>query len=315
MIQNINWTQNATLVACGYNGVNVHLFEVMDAGEYVYCGRIELVDKPYTETQPGEDGAPRKVWMFPIRPVPDNDVKKPAVFVFKDMDDFKARGKDVDEQYMKMVAAKKKLGGKSTYVPPVIPKPEPKPPVAIPADIVGKQVKHKSFGVGIITAIEGGSIVVEFDKVRKKNMGYEFCMENKMLEFIWRDMKIIRVVAAVIRSEDKIFATARGYGEFKGKWEFPGGKIEPGETPEEALAREIKEELETVIEVGELIHTVEYDYPTFHLSMDCFWCEIIKGNLVLKEAEDARWLTKDQLYDVKWLPADITLIGIIEKCL
>ena len=98
-------------------------------------------------------------------------------------------------------------------------------------------------------------------------------------------------------------------------WETQGGKIEPGETPEEALAREIKEELETVIEVGELIHTVEYDYPTFHLSMDCFWCEIIKGNLVLKEAEDARWLTKDQLYDVKWLPADITLIGIIEKCL
>ena len=89
----------------------------------------------------------------------------------------------------------------------------------------------------------------------------------------------------------------------------------PGETPEEALAREIKEELETVIEVGELIHTVEYDYPTFHLSMDCFWCEIIKRNLVLKEAEDARWLTKDQLYDVKWLPTDITLIGIIEKCL
>ena len=81
------------------------------------------------------------------------------------------------------------------------------------------------------------------------------------------------------------------------------------------VASEIKEELETVIEVGELIHTVEYDYPTFHLSMDCFWCEIIKRNLVLKEAEDARWLTKDQLYDVKWLPTDITLIGIIEKCL
>ena len=182
--QDINWAQNATLAACGYNGVDVHLFEVMDAGEYVYCGRIELVDKPYTETQPGEDGAPRKGWMLPIRPVPDNAVKKPAMFVFKDMDDFKTRGKDVDEQYMKMVASKKKSGGKSTYVLPVIPKPEPKPPVAISADIVGKQVKHKSFGVGIITAIEGGSIFVEFDKVGKKNMGYEFCMENKMLEFI-----------------------------------------------------------------------------------------------------------------------------------
>ena len=126
-------------------------------------------------------------------------------------------------------------------------------------------------------------------------------------------MKTIRVVAAVIRSEDKIFATARGYGEFKGQWEFPGGKIESGETPEEALAREIKEELETDIMVGELIQTIEYDYPTFHLSMDCFWCEIIKGDLVLKEAEDARWLTKDQLYDVKWLPADIALVEIIKE--
>ena len=128
-------------------------------------------------------------------------------------------------------------------------------------------------------------------------------------------MKTIRVVAAVIRSENKIFATARGYGAFKGQWEFPGGKIEAGETPEEALAREIKEELETEIKVGSLIHTIEYDYPTFHLSMDCLWCEIVKGDLVLKEAEDARWLTKDQLYDVKWLPADITLIDIIEKCM
>ena len=126
-------------------------------------------------------------------------------------------------------------------------------------------------------------------------------------------MKTIRVVAAVIRSENKIFATARGYGEFKGQWEFPGGKIEAGETPEEALAREIKEELETEIKVGSLIHTIEYDYPTFHLSMDCFWCEIVKGDLVLKEAEDARWLTKDQLYDVLWLPADITLIEIIKE--
>lgn len=126
-------------------------------------------------------------------------------------------------------------------------------------------------------------------------------------------MKTIKVVAAVIRSEDKIFATARGYGEFKGQWEFPGGKIEPGETPEAALVREIKEELDTEIKVGDLIDTIEYDYPTFHLSMDCFWCEIVKGDLVLKEAEDARWLTKEQLYDVNWLPADITLIEKIEN--
>lgn len=126
-------------------------------------------------------------------------------------------------------------------------------------------------------------------------------------------MKTIRVVAAVIRSEDKIFATARGYGEFKGQWEFPGGKIEQGETPEEALVREIKEELEIEIKVGEIIHTIEYDYPTFHLSMDCFWGEIIKGDLILKEVEDARWLTMDQIYDVKWLPADIILIDLIKK--
>ena len=126
-------------------------------------------------------------------------------------------------------------------------------------------------------------------------------------------MKTIRVVAAVIRDKEEIFATARGYGEFKGQWEFPGGKIEQGETPQEALKREIKEELATEIEVGELIHTIEYDYPTFHLSMDCFWCSIREGKLILLEAEDAKWLTKDLLRSVQWLPADLELINIIES--
>ena len=126
-------------------------------------------------------------------------------------------------------------------------------------------------------------------------------------------MKIVRVVAAVIQADHKIFATQRGYGEFKGGWEFPGGKIEPGETPQQALVREIKEELDTEIEVGELIETVEYDYPTFHLSMDCFWCKIVKGNLVLLEAEASKWLAKDDLYSVEWLPADAGLIKKIEK--
>ena len=126
-------------------------------------------------------------------------------------------------------------------------------------------------------------------------------------------MKIVRVVAAVIRDGDRIFATARGYGEYKGWWEFPGGKIEAGETPEEALVREIHEELDTEIRVGELIDTIEYDYPTFHLSMDCFWAEVIAGRLVLKEAEDARWLTKETLESVQWLPADQTIIDAIYR--
>ena len=126
------------------------------------------------------------------------------------------------------------------------------------------------------------------------------------------DMKTIRVVAAVIRSEDKIFATARGYGEFKGQWEFPGGKIEPGETPQEALVREIQEELDVKVEVGDLIDTIEYDYPSFHLSMDCFWCNVTEGEIKLKEAEDARWLSKDELYSVDWLPADMELIEKLE---
>lgn len=133
-------------------------------------------------------------------------------------------------------------------------------------------------------------------------------------------MKTIRVVAAVIRAvnnENKpvIFATQRGYGEFKGGWEFPGGKIESGETPQQALKREIMEELDTEIAVGELIDTIEYDYPNFHLSMDCFWCEVIRGELILKEAEDAKWLTREHLADVKWLPADVTLIEKIREAM
>ena len=126
-------------------------------------------------------------------------------------------------------------------------------------------------------------------------------------------MKSIRVVAAVIRNNDRIFATQRGYGNYKGWWEFPGGKIEAGETPQEALKREIREELDTLVEVGDLIACVEYDYPEFHLSMDCFWCTVLEGNLHLNEAEDARWLTKENLMSVKWLPADLEVLEVISK--
>lgn len=132
-------------------------------------------------------------------------------------------------------------------------------------------------------------------------------------------MKTIKVVAAVIcdylENTTKIFATARGYGEFKGKWEFPGGKLEVGETSQQALIREIQEELDVKIEVGELIDTIEYDYPNFHLSMDCFRCVVVDGEIILKEAEAARWLDKDELYSVDWLPADIALIEKLQNSL
>lgn len=122
--------------------------------------------------------------------------------------------------------------------------------------------------------------------------------------------KKIRVAAAIIQEGDKIFATKRGYGEFRGGWEFPGGKIESGETPDQALVREIEEELDTEIEVGQLFDTVEYDYPQFHLTMYCFLCRIKSGNLVLKEHEAAKWLARENLDSVDWLPADK---GLIQK--
>ena len=132
-------------------------------------------------------------------------------------------------------------------------------------------------------------------------------------------MKTIRVVAAVIcdsvKEKQKIFATARGYGEFKGQWEFPGGKIEEHETSQQALKREIKEELDTEIAVYDLIDTIEYDYPNFHLSMDCSWCETVSGKLILKEAEAAKWLSKEELDSVPWLPADLTLIEKIRAAM
>ena len=128
-------------------------------------------------------------------------------------------------------------------------------------------------------------------------------------------MKTIKVVAAIIIENGNVFATQRGYGEFKDGWEFPGGKVEANETPEDALVREIKEELDTEIEVLELLDTVEYAYPKFHLSMECFICKMKSGDLILKEHEAAKWLTKETLDSVDWLPADEGLIGKIEEYL
>ena len=121
-------------------------------------------------------------------------------------------------------------------------------------------------------------------------------------------MKTVKVVAAVIRKDNRIFATERGYGEFKDKWEFPGGKIESGESGPEALKREIREELDTIIDVGDYIDTIEYDYPTFHLSMECYWCTVVEGKLTLLEHENALWLDRDSLLSVEWLPADLVII-------
>lgn len=131
--------------------------------------------------------------------------------------------------------------------------------------------------------------------------------------FIDTSRKTINVVAALIRDAKRVFATARGYGNYKGWWEFPGGKVEPGESPEDALVREIREELDSEISVDEYISTIEHDYPEFHLSMRCYWCSLISGDLVLKEAEDAKWLDVETIDSVKWLPADITLIDEIKK--
>ena len=126
-------------------------------------------------------------------------------------------------------------------------------------------------------------------------------------------MKRIEVVAGIIKDGSKIFATQRGYGEFKDGWEFPGGKMEPGETPQEALARELKEELAIDVSVGDFLCTVDYDYPTFHLTMHCFYCSVIGGELTLLEHEAAKWLKMSELHSVNWLPADVEVVAALER--
>lgn len=186
--QDINWAQNATLATYGQNDVDFHLFEVMDAGDYIYCGRIELVDKPYEDIQPGEDGIDRKVWIFPVRPVPDNNVKKPDMFVFKDMNDYRSRGKNVDEEYMKMLASQKRAVKNKTNMSTVqvatISSAPTKPAFVVPNKIIGQRIRHKSFGEGTIAEIEGTSIIVSFSSVGSKKLGYEMCIKNKLIAFI-----------------------------------------------------------------------------------------------------------------------------------
>lgn len=153
------------------------------------------------------------------------------------------------------------------------------------------------------------------------NIGSDSCSSSCGILRYWKRrrekaLKTVRVAAAVIKAvneknETVIFTTQRGYGEFKDGWEFPGGKIEEGESPQQALKREIAEELDAEIRVGDLVGTIEYDYPSFHLSMDCFWGELVSGKWMLKEHEAARWLTKEELDQVEWLPADIALIDRI----
>ena len=161
--QDIHWAQNDTLANWGRNDVDIHLFEVMDEGRYTYCGRIELVGKPYTETQPGEDGKNRLVWMFPVRPVPENDVKKPAIFVFKDMDDYRARGKNADAEYNKTHIKKSRKS-------------------SVKAD--ARRVRHKAFGEGTVIDIKDGFIIVNFEKVGRKQLNYQLCMDKGLIEFI-----------------------------------------------------------------------------------------------------------------------------------
>ena len=157
--QDIHWAQNDTLANCNTNGVDVHLFEVMDEGQYTYCGRIELVRKPYTETQPGEDGTDRLVWMFPIRPVPDNDVKKPLAFVFIDWEDYRKNGKDIDAKYN----AGRKAKGKK---------------------VAAQRIRHKKFGEGIVVEKKDGFLIVQFDKVGRKQLNEKICVEKGLIEHV-----------------------------------------------------------------------------------------------------------------------------------
>ena len=181
----------------------------------------------------------------------------------------------------------------------------------------GCEETHRAEPTALLKLREEPSDDVRYVEVPERVLAEQGLKEGKQVTFAADGSirKYVRVVAAVIRDPKRhpgrIFATARGYGEYKGWWEFPGGKIEPGETPEEAIVREIREELTATIKVEELITTVEYDYEKFHLSMDCFYAEVAAGKLKLKEAADSRWLSGEEINDVRWLPADLLVVEMI----
>ncbi len=166
--QDINWSQNATLAECGNNGVDVHLFEVIDPGEYIYCGRIELVDRPYTETQPDDNGDDRLVWMFPVRPVPENNVRKPEMLVFSDMADYLERGKNVDRDYVLWREDQKKK--------------RPKSSTKNSGGLVGQIITHKTNGKGVVKKFDGTIITVKFDNGETKTLNYNMCLEKRLLQ-------------------------------------------------------------------------------------------------------------------------------------
>lgn len=165
--QDIQFSQNATLAASRTSGVDVHLFEVINQGEYIYCGRVKLVEEPYTEVQSDEEGRDRVVWMFPVRPVPDNDVIKPEGFVFESMEDYKIRGKNADAEYSRLHPTKSKKKVSSSANP-----------------LKGKKIKHKSYGVGTIAALKDGILTVNFPGASKKTLNYQICLDHQLIEFI-----------------------------------------------------------------------------------------------------------------------------------
>lgn len=343
--QVLHGNQNGTLYNSNMNGVEVHLFEVFQKGIYTYRGVVKLADKPYQSTQLDDGDKMRKVWMFPLKPISFSTDKLTEENMERELIrlpiDELARRIEINygnkktrktqtivyhrdlylKELVKRIANGKcqlcgeKAPFKDKNKVPYLEEHHVKKLAEGGADELNNVVAicpncHKK--MHILGEKEDIKFLVEVAKKNEKWLerailhGKE--MSNIRMQNIISARKLVTVSAAIIQKENKIFATQRGYGEFKDMWEFPGGKIKVGETPQQALVREIKEELDTEIQVDSLFDIVEYDYPEFHLKMYCFWCTIISGKLVLKEHEDARWLAKEMLNSVNWLPADILLI-------